>query len=129
MWQILGRALRTGIVTASLETLEAPAPPAMKGRPALQVDLCDGNAACEAACPTGAIRLGMVSRNESRDAAPRRRWRIDYGACIFCGRCAEVCATGALRLTGDYALATLHREDLVFTTTVRAQDPGAEETL
>jgi formate hydrogenlyase subunit 6/NADH:ubiquinone oxidoreductase subunit I len=38
---------------------------------------------------------------------------LDYGACIFCGRCAAACAISALTISGDVALGTLRRQDLV----------------
>ena len=119
MLRILAAALRGGRVTESLETLEAPAPPAAKGRPNLDIDRCDGNGACQTACPTTAIVLG----------APRptggRSFTLDYGACVFCGRCAAACRPGALTMTGDYALAALCRDDLVLR--VEVASPGSLE--
>jgi hydrogenase-4 component H len=121
MLRILAAALRGGRVTESLETLEGAAPSAAKGRPSLDVERCDGNAACQAACPTTAITLG----------APRptggRSFTLDYGACIFCGRCAEACRPGALTMTGDYALATVRRADLVLS--VEVASPGSRAGL
>jgi len=107
MLRIITTALRIGRVTETLETLEAEAPSAFRGRPHLDVDRCDGNAACQAACPTTAIVLGPPRQAGGRD------FTLDYGACVFCGRCAAACAPGALTMTTDYALATRRREDLV----------------
>jgi hydrogenase-4 component H len=107
MFRILTSALRIGRVTESLETLEAAAPPAGKGRPNLDVDRCDGNGACQIACPTTAIVLGAPRPDGNRS------FTLDYGACVFCGRCAEACVPVALTMTGDYALAALRRQDLV----------------
>ena len=39
------------------------------------------------------------------------RASIDMGRCIFCGRCAEVCAK--VRFTKEYRLGVFRREDLV----------------
>ncbi len=121
MLRILAAALRGGRVTESLKTLEAPAPALTKGRPNLDIERCDGNGACQTACPTTAIVLG----------APRpvggRSFTLDYGACVFCGRCAAACLPGALTMTADYALAVLHRQDLVLR--VEVTSPGSEEGL
>jgi formate hydrogenlyase subunit 6/NADH:ubiquinone oxidoreductase subunit I len=108
MLRIIGQALRTGQVTYPLERLEGPAPPATKGRPTLDPARCDANGACEAACPTTAIRLGVPGADD------RRALVLDYGACVFCGRCAAACAPGAMTITPDTALAALGREDLVW---------------
>lgn len=107
MLRIIRAALRIGTVTESLQTLQAPAPPATKGRPHLEVDRCDGDGACQVACPTTAITLGASHIDG------RRPFTLDYGACIFCGRCAAACAPDALTISADYALATVRREDLV----------------
>lgn len=115
MLRIIMQALRTGRTTEPVEHMEGPAPAATRGRPALEVDRCDGDPACQAACPTAAIVVGPVQ------ADGRRAFRLDYGACIFCGRCAAACVPGALTMTTDYALAALRREDLILRAAVPAQ--------
>ena len=45
---------------------------------------CISCAACDAACPFGAISKGNV----------------DYAGCAFCGKCEIVCPVGALRVSG-----------------------------
>lgn len=78
-----------------------------RGAPLLDADRCTGDRACEAACPSSAIRLAPVVRG-------RLLWRIDYGACVFCGACQEVCPAGAIRLGDEHDMAVERREDLVF---------------
>jgi hydrogenase-4 component H len=120
MWHLIRWAWRTGVVTAPPPALAGPAPAGTKGRPALEVERCVGDAACARACPTDAISLGPVTPAEAPASTARRAFRLDYGACVFCGLCAEACAPGALRMTADDALSTLRREDLVLNVLVPA---------
>jgi hydrogenase-4 component H len=39
-------------------------------------------------------------------------WSIFYGRCIFCGRCEEVCPTGAIQLSPEFELAVMNKADL-----------------
>jgi len=41
------------------------------------------------------------------------RLQLDLGRCLFCPECANACPEGAIRLTGQYRLATRNRNDLV----------------
>jgi len=34
------------------------------------------------------------------------------GRCIYCGRCEEVCPTGAITLSPDFELAVMNKQDL-----------------
>jgi hydrogenase-4 component H len=37
---------------------------------------------------------------------------LDYSRCTYCGRCQDVCPTGAASLTREFELATDTREDM-----------------
>ena len=76
-------------------------PEAARGLPELAAGLCDGNGACVAACPTGAIRLAPGT------------WSLDAGLCVFCGACARACVPGAIRIGSRIELATDRRDRLV----------------
>jgi len=39
------------------------------------------------------------------EAQTKLIWEFDCGRCIFCGRCDEVCPTGAVRLGNSFELA------------------------
>lgn len=82
---------------------EPPVMPArFQGRPSVRPDGCpDDCAKCAENCPTEAIKAGSGTVS------------IDLGRCLFCGRCAEACAPGALVHTAEYRIATSDREDLV----------------
>lgn len=78
-------------------------PERFRGRPTLDASRCpDGCRACAAGAPSGLITTG-----------PDGAARLDLGACLFAPDEAEACPHGAVRFTGDYALATSTREDLV----------------
>ena len=104
------RPLRRGPVTSRYPDRPPLLPPAARGLPELDPSRCDGNGACVAACPTGAIRLGPGT------------WSLDAGACVFCGACSRACGPEAIRLGSRIELATDERERLVVVETRR--DPG-----
>jgi formate hydrogenlyase subunit 6/NADH:ubiquinone oxidoreductase subunit I len=98
--------LRRGRVTSRYPVALPEIPPAARGLPELDASRCDGNAACVAACPTGAIGVAPGT------------WSLDAGACIFCAACARSCPTGAITLGGRIELATDERDRLVISRTV-----------
>ena len=120
MLRIILTALRSRRTTEPVEELLGPAAAATRGRPTLDPNRCDGDSACEAACPTTAISLSPLQPNG------QRAFTLDYGACVFCGRCAEACAPGALTMTADYALATQRREDMILRVLVQAPQERKE---
>jgi formate hydrogenlyase subunit 6/NADH:ubiquinone oxidoreductase subunit I len=95
------RPLRRGPVTSRYPDVPPELPPAARGLPELDASRCDGNGACAAACPTGAIRIDPGT------------WSLDAGACIFCGVCARACPTAAIALGGRIELAADERDWLV----------------
>ena len=128
MLSIFRRSVATGVVTGPYPERPDPMPAGGRGTPELIADRCRGHAACEDACPSGAIVLSPSPLRpadrypEPDDPANRlpdaaldlaRVWQIDYGRCVFCGLCAEVCPEDAIAITGRYELAARRREDLV----------------
>jgi formate hydrogenlyase subunit 7 len=85
-----------------------------------------GCVACADACITHAISFverasatnsdaNQGARNSSRDvgvAEDRRPPDVDWGRCIVCQRCTEVCPTGAFLPSQDWAVGVTRREDL-----------------
>jgi hydrogenase-4 component H len=64
-------------------------------------------AACTIACPANA--LTMVTD----PVAGKRTWMLNYGRCVLCARCQEVCPTGAIWLSGQFELAVRTKADLM----------------
>ena len=101
MFKALVARLKEGCRTGAFPPAAPNLPPDFKGRPRID----DGTTAAEveamrSVCPVrGAI--------EFRDG----KAQIDMGRCIFCSRCAEVCAK--VRFTKEYRMGVFRREDLV----------------
>ncbi len=67
-------------------------------------DDCD---ACAAACLPGAIRVHT-------EASAGARLDVDYGRCVACQLCTEVCPAGAFAPSTDWAFGVRARTDLVW---------------
>lgn len=104
---LFSKSLKTGLVTEGDPAVPAAPPSAFRGRPALAMDRCTGEAACAAVCPSQCLTVTTDS------ASGGRAWRLDLACCLFCGLCADACPTSAITMTGDYALAARDRRDLV----------------
>src|SRR5262245_41188628 len=115
MMNIFRKSLKTGLVTTGYPDVAEPAPPAFRGRPALDVTRCTGEARCAEVCPSQCLTV------TADPATGGRVWELDLAPCLFCGLCAEVCPTGAITMTGDFELAVRDRRDLI----TRIVFPGA----
>ncbi len=107
MLKLLKEVFRTGEATRKYPFAPAEVAKDFRGKPEHDPVLCIACAACTIACPANA--LSMVTDA----AAGTRIWSIFYGQCIFCGRCEESCATGAITLSPEFELAVGRREDLI----------------
>ncbi len=77
------------------------------GMPRFAPEHCeDGCAECAAICPTGAIGIDPEQSGAARLA-------VDYGRCVVCQLCVEVCPTNAAVSSHDWAFGTRDRADLV----------------
>lgn len=74
--------------------------PGVHGLPEVDPARCSREAACVAACPTGAITL-----DDSH-------WTVDAGRCVFCAACARACPTAAITLGTRVELAARGRAEL-----------------
>lgn len=103
MLKILKKSISNGILTTTYPSQPHTPPRGFRGKP--QPDFTKGTIAEYRAsanvCPTAAITCENSEIN----------WKIDYGKCIFCGRCEEVCS--GITLTREFELASRTRADLV----------------
>lgn len=85
------------------------------GMPRFDPNKCqEGCKACADACLPGAITVGDT------DAASLN---VDYGRCVSCQLCVEVCPTGTFTASSDWAFGVRRREDLKW---AEGQRPQAE---
>lgn len=99
------------IVGASEATVKYPfAPlevcPGFRGKPELNAQQCIACAACVTACPANALTMETDTQSDTRT------WQLYLGRCIYCGRCEEVCPTHAIRLSENFELTVLRKDDL-----------------
>jgi formate hydrogenlyase subunit 6/NADH:ubiquinone oxidoreductase subunit I len=87
-------------------------PPRSRGLLFNDIDRCTGCRACEKVCPSKCIRV-----EEEPGAEASKIWvsvfDIDFGQCIFCGLCVDVCQPNSLVHTRQYEGAAYSLNDLV----------------
>ena len=103
MLTALFRSLRTGVVTLRYPLQPAQPPARFRGAPQIRPGVAFDALPPPSVCPSGAISGGP---NETRYA-------IDIARCLFCGRCAEQSAQGAIEMGREFELAARRRESLV----------------
>ena len=102
MYRILPERLKQGMRTTGFPDRPVVFQGRFRGRPVLDPTRCaDGCRACAEVCPTQAFDFATGTA------------RLDLGKCLFCPACVAACPTGAVRVTGEPALATRTREDLL----------------
>lgn len=86
-------------------------PPKSRGLLFNDIEKCTGCKDCERACPVQCIRIETETEPE-----PNKTWvavyEIDFGKCIYCGICADVCQPGSLVHTKDYEMAQFSKDQM-----------------
>ena len=81
---------------------------------------------CIKVCPV------LTGEKKAIRVIPHAGWEniyvIDWEACTRCGKCEEVCPTGAIKLTEDYELAVLKREDMILVFERKPREEGQSNT-
>lgn len=93
MMNILKKIISTGMVTEKYD--EGQVPTRFRGEVAIEDKTCGECQVCVKSCPTKAIIFTNGSIH------------INHNACIFCGRCVELCEKHQIKHTNHYKLATL----------------------
>jgi Ni,Fe-hydrogenase III small subunit/Pyruvate/2-oxoacid:ferredoxin oxidoreductase delta subunit len=102
MFDVLGVRWQQKKRTIAYPKSDPVLPDRLRGRPSIDRSLCSAVCrVCMDECPTGAIR------RDSDGIA------LDMGRCLFCGECARICPSRAIRITTDYRLAARSRKDLL----------------
>jgi Ni,Fe-hydrogenase III small subunit/ferredoxin len=109
MLKIFRSRFHQGHRTHAFPDAEPSLPARFRGRPVLDASRCAGGCtACVDACPTGAIRATDTSLE------------LDMGRCLFCADCVDACPLDAISFSPDFRLAARAREDLVVSSSSRA---------
>ena len=106
--------------------------PRYRGLPSLRADPESGEALCVACglcariCPTSCLEMNVIPSEEGdRELG---EFILRSGRCLFCGMCAMVCPVDAITMSGEFELATMDREGLIYTKTELAAIGAQEET-
>jgi Ni,Fe-hydrogenase III small subunit/formate hydrogenlyase subunit 6/NADH:ubiquinone oxidoreductase subunit I len=113
MFRILGKSLRTGILTERRPF--AGRPPF--GFPVIDFAKCTACDECARACPTGAIQV-------TAPATGRRRVSLSYAACIQCRECVAACPEQAVSAGRDFEISAYTRDQLTHTGTFDVSGDG-----
>lgn len=82
--------------------------PAFRGRPYYHEKECIGCTACVNVCPTGALSVKDVLRQDTWLRILKIRWDV----CIACGMCEANCVTkNGIKLSQEFDLATCENRD------------------
>jgi|ERR1700677_606349 formate hydrogenlyase subunit 7 len=102
LWTLYG--LRLGKASTAWPARGDDGQSGLLGMPRFDPDKCqEGCKACAEACLPKAISL--IDNGEAQVA-------VDYGRCVACQLCVEVCPAGAFTASGDWAFSVRQREDL-----------------
>jgi formate hydrogenlyase subunit 6/NADH:ubiquinone oxidoreductase subunit I len=82
---------------------------------------CTGCHACERACPVECMTVTMMDNPKHAEGTSKRRkildeFYIDYGRCMRCNICVEVCNFDAIAMNNTWTgheLSSVDRQDLV----------------
>jgi NADH-quinone oxidoreductase subunit I/NAD(P)H-quinone oxidoreductase subunit I len=88
---------------------------------AIDEPFCTGCHACERACPVECMTVTMRDNPKHADGTSKRRkiidqFFIDYGRCMRCNICVEVCNFEAIAMNNTWAgheLSRFDRNDLI----------------
>ena len=107
LWTFFG--LREGQATTGWPKADATGQEGVLGMPRFEPERCAPECEeCAKACPTAAITVEPGRSGEERLA-------VDYGRCVVCQLCVEICPAAAAKSSFDWAFGTRRRSDLLLT--------------
>ena len=123
-WGPRSKAVRKP-VTVQYPTVRVPYAPRMRGFPALIWDdavgehFCTGCQVCARYCPTNAIFVTMKNNPLNQTGqSPRRKivnqFYLDYGRCIQCKICVDVCNFDAIEMSHETEFSEWDKRALIF---------------
>ncbi len=107
-WSKLREALiclKAGRVTLGYPFSPREPEPRFRGKITVDADLCFGCGGCANVCPANVIVLSDAQQL-------MRTIEFYWCRCTYCGRCEEVCAEKAIRLSQEFETATNDPNDL-----------------
>jgi Ni,Fe-hydrogenase III small subunit/formate hydrogenlyase subunit 6/NADH:ubiquinone oxidoreductase subunit I len=119
MFGILGKSLKTGVVTTAYPIAASELPSSARGKPEIDWPNWKDARPATAICPTAAITF--------QDSNGQRHAQLDLSKCTFCGLCAE--ADKAIRMTNICQCAARRREDLITGASYDLKPDGSHEKM
>jgi len=80
-------------------------PEGFRGLPEFDFEKCVACGACVNSCPTGAMSY--------EDKGTVRTVNVNYGLCIYCATCEEICPEESVKLTGEYKAWFKGKEEML----------------
>ncbi len=110
------------VVTAQYPKEHLPVAPRWMGFPVLTWDAqveepyCTGCMVCIRYCPTECMSATMKDNPLHAEGKSKRRkivdkFEINYGRCIVCGICVDVCNFDAIEMSHEHELSVFARDD------------------
>jgi Ni,Fe-hydrogenase III small subunit/ferredoxin len=117
LWTFFG--LQRGQATTSWPKSATSGQEGVLGMPRFAPERCAPECdECVAACPTTAITVEV-------DRTGEERLTVDYGRCVVCQLCVEICPAEAATSSFDWAFGTCERSDLLLMNSVVASERAA----
>ncbi|MBT5228669.1 MAG: FAD-dependent oxidoreductase [Methylococcales bacterium] len=96
-----------------------PGADAYRGFHVNDIDKCVGCSSCQTICQNHAIDMVTTDKN-SMPGDSGLRPRFDYGRCCWCALCVDICPSGSLHMSNEYAWVSDDPDSFRFT-------PGVDE--
>ena len=121
LWTTIGQFFQP-VVTAQYPKEHLPVAPRFMGFPVLTWDekvgepFCTGCMVCIRYCPTECMSATMKDNPLQMEGKSKRRkivdeFEINFGRCILCGICVDVCNFDAIEMSHEHELSVFARDD------------------